>query len=296
MSQPRKNNNENEEDIEILGEESIDSDLFDRQKRLVGWDQEKIQTAKIMVVGAGATGNELLKNLVLAGIQNIVLIDFDIINLSNLNRCILFTREGAEKGDYKVDVVSNSIKKINPNVNIEGIKTDLNSIDKNLYNECDVVCSCLDNLEARLEANNYAYFAGTPFVDSAIEGFMGTVQCVYSKVPEAACLQCGVSQKDMDLMWQKFSCTGEEISEEEGATQEKLATIVSTTSIIGGLQAQQVIKFVLGVEIFEEDKTWNPYIGAPLIGTQLIYNGIKNEFFAIEKLKDDKCWICSYQT
>lgn len=283
------------EDIKVYEIDSIDSDMFDRQKRIFGWDQKKISDATVMVIGVGATGNEVVKNLVLTGIGKLILIDYDFINISNLNRCVLFNSQSAQNKDYKVDVVKNACEELNPNTEIVGIKKDLKDIDKALYKKSDVVCSCLDNVEARLEANNYAYYYGVPFVDSGIEEFFGSVQSVYSGEEEAACLQCSISSADLDLMWQKFSCTGEEIESENGETVAKIATIITTTSIIGGLQSQQVLKFLLGLDYFKENGKWNPHIGKPLIGKQLNYNGMLNKFNIFEKLKNPDCWTCSYK-
>ncbi len=285
---------EKNDDYEIIGQESIDDDIYDRQKRIKGWDQKKIANSTVMVIGAGATGNEVVKNLVLFGIGKIILVDYDTINVSNLNRCVLFNIRSAQNQNYKADVVKEACKDLNPDVKIVSLKENLSDIDKKLY-KCDVVCSCVDNVEARIEANNYAYYYGTPFVDSGIDEFFGSVQAVYSKVPDAACLQCGISGKDLDIMWKKFSCTGQEIESENGETVGKIATIITTTSIIGGIQAQQVLQFVLGVEYFNKHGHWNLDIGDPLVGKQLNYNGHTNKFNIIEKIKNPSCWTCSYE-
>jgi len=286
---------EKREDIKVYEIESIDSDMFDRQKRIIGWDQKKISDATVMVIGVGATGNEVVKNLVLTGIGKLILVDYDFINISNLNRCVLFNSQSAQNKDFKVEVVKNACEALNPNIEVVGIKKDLKDIDKTLYKKSDVICSCLDNIEARLEANNYAYYYGIPFVDSGIEEFFGSVQSVYSGEEDAACLQCSISNADLDIMWQKFSCTGEEIESENGVTVAKIATIMTTTSIIGGLQSQQVLKFLLGLDYFKENGKWNPHIGKPLIGKQLNYNGLLNTFNIFEKIKNPDCWICSYK-
>ena len=282
-------------DYKILGLESIDDDIYDRQKRIPGWDQNKISNATIMIIGAGATGNELVKNLVLTGIGKIILIDYDIIEKSNLNRCILFNMEHAIENKYKVDIVKAACQNLNPNVEIIALKQHLNNINKNLYKQSNVVCSCLDNIEARLQANNYAYYYGIPFIDSGIDEFFGSVQAVYSGVKDAACLQCAITGTDLDLMWKKFSCTGQEIKTEDGETMGKIATIIATTAIIGGIQTQQVLKFVLGIDYFNKHGKWHPRIGEPLINKQLNYNGLTNKFEIIEKLKNPECWTCSYK-
>ena len=282
-------------DIEVERIELIDSDKYDRQKRIKGWDQNKIINSKVMVIGAGATGNEVIKNLVLAGVGTITLIDFDFINLSNLNRCVLFNLKSAKKNQYKADVIKQVCKDLNPEVKINTIIKDLNQVEKSVYQQNDVICSCLDNVEARLEANNYSYFYDIPFIDSGIDGYFGTVQAVYSGIKDSACLQCGITNKDLDLMWKKFSCTGEELNGEDGETTRKISSIITTTSIIGGIQSQQTLKFILGLDYFKEYGKWDPKIGKPLIGKQLNYNGLTNSFKIIEKVKDPTCWTCSYK-
>ncbi|MCK4380751.1 MAG: ThiF family adenylyltransferase, partial [Candidatus Lokiarchaeota archaeon] len=103
------------EDIKVFEIDSIDSDIFDRQKRIAGWDQKKISDATVMVIGVGATGNEVVKNLILTGVGKLILIDYDFINISNLNRCVLFNSQSAQNKDYKVDVVKNACEELNPN-------------------------------------------------------------------------------------------------------------------------------------------------------------------------------------
>ncbi|MFX1356778.1 MAG: ThiF family adenylyltransferase [Promethearchaeota archaeon] len=283
------------QEIIFLGSESFNSDKYDRQKRIKGWDQEKISNATVMIIGAGATGNELVKNLVLTGVGKIYLIDYDIIERSNLNRCILFSIKMNNEPEYKVDLIKKVCESLNPGVEIVAIKKELNSIDRNLYKQSDIICSCLDNIEARIEANNYAYYYKTPFIDSGIDGYFGTVQAVYSEIKEAPCLQCGITNVDLDLMWNKFSCTGQEIDPKNGETSRKIATIITTTAIIGGIQSQQVLKFILGIDYFKSNKKWDSQIGEPLIGKQLNYNGLTNKFNIIKKVKDPDCWTCSYQ-
>ena len=287
--------NKDKTDYKVLSEGSIDDDKFDRQKRIIGWDQSKISNATVMVVGAGATGNELIKNLVLTGVGKLVLVDYDIIQKSNLNRCVLFNMGKFLENQYKVDAVKDACNMLNPETEIITLKEDLNDIDKNYYKKSNVICSCVDNIEARLQSNNYAYYYGIPFIDSGIDEFYGTVQAVYSEVKDAACMQCGVSGMDLDLMWKKYSCTGQEIESDNGETIGKMATIITTTAIIGGIQSQQVIKFLLGLDYFKENGEWSPNIGEPLVGKQLNYNGLTNTFEIITKIKNEECWVCSYK-
>jgi adenylyltransferase/sulfurtransferase len=66
------------------------ADRYDRQQRIDGWDQKALQAARVMVVGAGAIGNELIKNLALLGVGHLLIIDFDRVEASNLSRTVLF--------------------------------------------------------------------------------------------------------------------------------------------------------------------------------------------------------------
>ena len=69
----------------------IDADQFDRQKRVASWSQSVITNSKICVVGAGAVGNEVVKNLLQLGVVDVTIIDFDDIVIANLNRCVFFS-------------------------------------------------------------------------------------------------------------------------------------------------------------------------------------------------------------
>ena len=82
-----------------------------------------------MVIGAGATGNEVVKNLVLMGVGTILLVDYDIINPSNLSRCVFFNETAAGNEEYKVDVIKKACKSLNPDANIIPIRKDLHSLE-----------------------------------------------------------------------------------------------------------------------------------------------------------------------
>ena len=115
-------------DIQVMSSDSIDSDKYDRQKRIAGWDQSKVSNATVMVIGVGATGNELVKKLALTGIGKIIIIDYDIVEKSNLNRCVLFNMEDDIEGKYKVDIVKEAVQILNPEVKIIEYKKELNGL------------------------------------------------------------------------------------------------------------------------------------------------------------------------
>ena len=106
-----------------LNSSDFEEDRYSRLRLIPWWDQVKIQNAKIMVVGAGALGNELVKNLTLLGIGNILILDMDSIENSNLTRSVLFRRN--DVGRYKSEVAAERAREINPDVNAVGIVANI---------------------------------------------------------------------------------------------------------------------------------------------------------------------------
>src|SRR5215212_6099178 len=100
---------EDSEGFTIAAEGEVDVE-FARERLLDGWDQDMIQKARVMVVGAGALGNEALKNLALLGFRNLFNIDMDTISRSNLSRSVLFSR--ADQGKGKAEAAARSTKRL----------------------------------------------------------------------------------------------------------------------------------------------------------------------------------------
>src|SRR5882724_3041296 len=96
----------------IAGDED---DRFSRFGLIPWWDQQKLAEAKVLVVGAGALGNEIIKNLALLGAGNILVADLDRIENSNLSRSVLYRKE--DNGKYKATVAAKSAKEIYPDIN-----------------------------------------------------------------------------------------------------------------------------------------------------------------------------------
>src|SRR6185369_7975526 len=116
----------------------ISDDRYSRLRLIGWWDQEKIRAAKVLVVGAGAIGNEVLKNLALLGVGRIWVIDLDEIEDSNLTRSILFRHEDC--GKSKAIAAAEEVRNINPDVNITPIHGNvITDIGLGLFREVDVV-------------------------------------------------------------------------------------------------------------------------------------------------------------
>ncbi|TLS25408.1 hypothetical protein PpBr36_07226 [Pyricularia pennisetigena] len=148
----------------------------------------RVKQARVLMVGAGGIGCELLKNLALAGFGEIHAVDLDTIDLSNLNRQFLFRHEHIKKS--KAKVAKEAAQKFNPNVKIEAHEANIKSPQFNVqwFRSFAVVFNALDNLDARRHVNRMCLAADVPLIDSGTTGFNGQVQVTKKGV--TACYDC----------------------------------------------------------------------------------------------------------
>ncbi|XP_053662622.1 SUMO-activating enzyme subunit 2 [Anopheles marshallii] len=140
--------------------------------------QKKITDSKVLVVGAGGIGCEVLKNLVLTGFQDIEIIDLDTIDVSNLNRQFLFHKEHV--GKSKANVARESALSFNPNTNIKAYHDSIttNNYGVNFFKRFSVVLSALDNHAARSHVNRLCLTADVPLIESGTAGYNGQVELI----------------------------------------------------------------------------------------------------------------------
>jgi len=217
---------------------SIDEDRYERSRRLGWFDPDKVKKTKVLVVGAGALGNETCKDLVLSGFRNITLVDMDHIVMSNLNRCVFFSEEDAEKKRYKAEVAAEKMKMLDSSVRVKYFVERIENFPDDFIPSHDIVLGCLDNILARLHVNAHSYFHKVPYIDGATRGLIGKVQVVLP--PETSCLECGMNVTHNKIRNLRYSCTGSDIS----FFEPKLAADVNTTSIISAVQVQEALKIV----------------------------------------------------
>jgi len=227
------------------------------------WNRDAIRQAKVMVVGCGALGNEVIKNLVLLHIGHITIVDFDKVEFKNLSRSIFYNRQHANKGEYKTDAIYKKMKDVNPEVSITAINGDIRyDVGLSYFAESDVIISCVDNRIARLFISRHAYLFGTPWIDGAIQNISGSLQ-VYKKKDN--CYECNLTSLEWDQIRAKLSCADVEHSHHELGS---IATTSISSSIIGALQVQEALKIIHQFE----DKTMTH---------SLYYEGLSNTFLQI---------------
>ncbi|MCJ1398452.1 E1 ubiquitin-activating protein uba2 [Xylographa trunciseda] len=147
-----------------------------------------IKQSRVLMVGAGGIGCELLKNLLLTGFGEVHIVDLDTIDLSNLNRQFLFRHEHIKKS--KALVAKESAAKFNPDVKLEAYHANIKDARFNIdwFQTFNIVFNALDNLEARRHVNKMCLAADVPLVESGTTGFKGQVQII--KKGKTECYDC----------------------------------------------------------------------------------------------------------
>ena len=156
----------------------LDTKDFERFKKQIilkkiGFSgQKKIRNAKVLIIGMGGLGCPLITYLASSGICNIGIVDNDKVELSNLNRQIIYNVN--DIGKYKVDVAKNKIKLINKNIIVKShkIRINKNNIDK-LIKNFDIVCDGTDNFKTRLLVNDHSLKQKKVLISAAVSGFDG---------------------------------------------------------------------------------------------------------------------------
>ena len=233
------------------------------------WEKDKVRDAKVLVVGAGALGNEVIKNLVLMGVGHIFIIDFDTIEAANLSRSPLFRED--DSGREKAAVAAARAKEINPDVHIQYLHGDVTSqIGLGVIRRMDVIIGCLDNREARLVVNRYAYWMNKPWVDGAIQELLGLTRVF---VPgNGACFECTLTEQARQSLAVRYSCP---LLARQNVLLGKVPTTPTISSIIGGMQSQEALKLIHGMPV-------EP-------GKVVHFNGMTNEMHTTAYITREDC-------
>jgi molybdopterin/thiamine biosynthesis adenylyltransferase len=231
---------------------------YDRQIMMTDFGedgQEKLKRAKIVIAGIGGLGSAASIYLAAAGVGTIRIIDHDKVELSNLNRQILYGDN--DIGKDKAATASEKLNKLNPEVKIEAVKEKITESNvSQLVSGFDLIVDAMDNLPTRFLLNKVALDKNMPFFHGAVQGFEGMVTTI---IPgETACLRCVY----------------------RGATpQQKTPVVGVTPAVVACIQATEVIKYIVGV-------------GKLLTNRLLVYNGLDMQFTELRVKKDPTCEHC----
>ena len=207
---------------------------------LLSWfKKDKVKNARVLVAGAGALGNEVVKNLALFGVGHLYVCDFDQIEISNLTRSVLFREEDAYNHAYKAEIVAKRAKEINPQIEVTPIVGNLFSeVGFGLYKAVDVIIGCLDSRIARYQLNRLSLRAGKTWIDGSIENLTGVVK-VYT--PGVSCYECGLSREEFNNIMLRTGCADVVRTQTSAG---RVATTPISASIIGAMQVQEAMKVI----------------------------------------------------
>jgi molybdopterin/thiamine biosynthesis adenylyltransferase len=216
-------------------------DRYSRLRLIPWWDQDRIRAARVLVIGAGALGNEILKNLALLGFLHVVVVDLDQIELSNLSRAILF--RSTDVGRSKADTVADAYRALLPEATVQPLTANvMQDCGLGLFAWADLILAGLDNREARLWINRAAWKTNRPWIDGAIEGINGVARVFLPG--SAPCYECTLGETDWAILDRRMSCN---LLLHEATSEGRVPTTPTISSIIGGIQVQEAVKLLHGM-------------------------------------------------
>jgi adenylyltransferase/sulfurtransferase len=235
------------------------------------WQLGRVRSAAALVVGAGALGNEVAKNLAMMGVRLMAVVDRDTVEVANLTRSV-FYRE-ADHGRPKAEVLAERIREFNPDVAVLPLHGDLESVvGLGLLRRVDLIFSCLDNRLARYTLNRMCHTVGRPWVDGAMENLFGEV-AVY-RPDHGPCYACTLSKDEMVRIAEAKSCKRVVSS---NVAVGKVPTTSTMGSIVAALQVQEALKVLHG--------DWK----RSLAGRKLVINCLTNDFYPTQAARKPGC-------
>ncbi|MGZ4777924.1 MAG: HesA/MoeB/ThiF family protein [Thermoanaerobaculia bacterium] len=248
---------------------TLTGERFARFHKVEWWQQELLRKARVLVAGAGALGNEVIKNLALLGVGNIVIADMDTIEISNLTRSPLFRERDA--GSFKAVCAARAARDLYPEMNVHAITADITAaLGLGWIRWADVVVGALDNREARVFLNASCARLGRPWIDGGIDVLQGIARGFYP--PETACYECTMSEIDWQIINKRRSCS---MLARRAIAHGGVPTTPVTASIIGAIQAQEIVKYLHDLPA--------------LFGKGFVYEGATHSSYVVSYPIDPDC-------
>ncbi|MFN3785639.1 MAG: HesA/MoeB/ThiF family protein [Thiothrix sp.] len=193
--------------------------------------QERLQAAKVLVIGMGGLGSPVALYLGAAGVGTLTLVDFDRVELSNLQRQIIHS--SARLGQNKADSAAQAVAALNPEVTVQTLSHRLAIAElQSLVDSHDAVVDCSDNFPTRFHLNLACKIAGKPLISGAVMRFAGQITTFDFRQADSPCYRC---LYDEDAM---------EEDEDTCSTSGILAPVAGT---IGSMQATETLKALLNL-------------------------------------------------
>jgi molybdopterin-synthase adenylyltransferase len=223
--------------------------------------QERLNSAKVLIIGLGGLGSPAAMYLAAVGVGDLILCDFDVVDLSNLQRQIIHNTYDIDKP--KVESARDKCLALNPFIKVTPLyqQLDEEALAEQIA-KVDVVLDCSDNLPTRLAINKACVETQTPLVSGSAIRMEGQIAVFHCDKPESPCYRCLYQSENIPVE----TCTQTGI----------LAPVVG---VIGSLQALEAMKLIMGV-------------GKTLFGELLLFDALHQEFMSVKLTKNPKCPVC----
>jgi len=223
--------------------------------------QEKLKAAKVLVIGAGGLGSPSILYLAAAGVGTIGIVDFDKVDVSNLQRQVLF--DTASIGEPKAEAAAKRLRALNPDINVVAHQVELRANNvREIFKDYDIVLDGTDRFATRYLTNDACVILGKPLVSAAIHRFEG--QALTYVPNRGPCYRCLFAEPPTDGLVPNCAEAG---------------VLGVLPGVLGTIQATEAIKLITGV-------------GEPLIGRLLTYDALDMRFDEFKFARRDDCAVC----
>jgi adenylyltransferase/sulfurtransferase len=235
------------------------------------WELEVVRGARALVVGAGALGNEVGKNLAMMGVRSVVVADKDVVEVANLTRSVFFKE--SDHGAPKAETLAHRLRELNPDLRTLALDGDIeDTLGLGLVRRMDMIFSCLDNRLARRTVNRMCQKLAKPWVDGSMENLLGDVTVF---LPDSGpCYECTLNSLDEEIMAKATACRGVAL---QNIKLGRVPTISTMGSIIAALQVQE------GVKLLHGDLQLSP------ANQRLVVNCQINDFYTVRNERREAC-------
>jgi len=224
--------------------------------------QKKLLSSKALIIGAGGLGSPAALYLASCGVGTIGIVDSDDLEISNLHRQVLYSAE--DIGKPKVFLAEKRLKNLNPDIDVKAYRIRVTEGNiKDLLKDYDVVLDCSDNFETKYLINDSCVSLGRALAHAGIYAFYG--QTTFVLPNKGPCYRCVFPELPSAEAFRDCQQTG---------------MLGSLPGVIGALQANETLKFLLG-------------IGEVLVGRLLRYDALAGDIKISRYKKNPKCPVCS---
>jgi len=251
-------------------------DRYHRHSLIDWFSQEAVKASHFAIVGCGAVGNEVAKNLALLGVGNVDLFDFDKVEVHNLTRSVLFRESDISR--FKADVVAERLKDLESNIKTKVFTNDFwDEMTFDMLSKYSSVICCVDNYEARIRLNQLCSLSRTNLINTGIDSkFVQVDVFPFDSNKDIQCYECNLPPSVYSRIQERYSCGW---LKKIAYVEKKVPTTIITSALAGAMAANFALELLEGKKGLNSKRV--------LIDSKTGRSSL-SEFF-----KNDSCPACS---